>query len=531
MAKKRKLKKFKLHPVTTYILLMIGIILLSSLLRAFNVSTTYSTINASTNTIEPTIVTIKSLLTYDGLKYMISSAAANFSSFTALSTLIITLIGISIAEVTGLIQVFMKKTLLKINPKVLTFLLFLVAILSSIVNEVGYALIIPLGALVFLFNGRNPLTGIAAAFAGVAFGYGVNFFVSALDINLISHTIRAASLIDSEYYVRMTANLFICIVTSLAFALVGTFITEKIIAKKLGRYISKTKDDLGETKEIEYLDLQYEEQKKIMEETNEKKGSKYALIAGLIMIIIFIYMIIPGLPFSGILLDLNEDVYSYQLFGDSSYFQDGFTYLISLFFLVTGIAYGIGAKTISNNKDLFKKVGEKLSLLGTLLITLFFASQFIAAFKESNLGLVIVGSLTNLLKTIPFSGIILIIVAIIIVGISNIFITSYQTKWTIISPVLVPVMMQNSLSPEFAQFIFRAASSITNGITPLLPFFIVYIGYLNIYNKDSDKSFSIREGISLMMPYLLGALIIYVIVILLWYIIGLPLGPGVFPTI
>lgn len=529
--KKNKQKKMKFHPVTTYVILILFIIILSWILSIFNVSATYNSINPTTNELETNIITIKNLLNYDGLKSIISNAATNFISFTTLSTLIITLIGVGVAEVTGLIQTFMKRKLVKINPKFITFLLFLLAVFSSIVNEVGYAILIPLGALLFLFNGRNPLAGIATAFGGVAFGYSISFFVGSMDINLIPYTTRAANLIDETLYVRMTSNLYIMIISCIILAIVGTIITEKFVVKKFGRYVLKRKDEMGQTREIEYLDLQYEEQKKIKEEEREKKGLRYSLVAAIIIAIIFIYSIIPGLPLSGMLLDLKQEAYVDQLFGANSYFQDGFTYLLSLFFMITGIAYGIGAKTIEDDKDLFQKLGEKLSSIGILLVMIFFAAQFVSIFKESNIGTIIVVGLTNLLKSLPISGALLLVIAFIIIAVSNIFLTTSLAKWQIISPVLVPMMMQLNMSPQFAQFIFRAAESSTNGITPLLAYFVVYIGYLNIYNKESDKSFSIKEGIGYMIPYFIGLTLTWLIIILIWYIIGLPLGPNSYPTL
>ncbi len=526
MNKNKKNKRPYLHPITGYIILIAIVILLSYVLSLFDFSATYSSINTATNELEQTIVEVKNMLSYDGMKEIISNAASNFISFSTLSSLIITLIGIGIAQVTGLLQAVMNKKLAKINPKIITFLLFLLAAFSSIVNEVGYTVLIPLGALLFLFNGRNPLAGIATAFAGVAFGYGISCFVGTIDISLLPYTIRAAHLIDSDIYVKMTSNLYIMIASCIIISIVGTFVTEKYIVKKFGRYVSKTKDDLGNTKEIEYLDLQYEEQKKIMEETKQKVGLKYALIAAIVVGFIFIYMIIPNLPLSGILLDTSEEAYAYQLFGENSYFQAGFTYILAIFFGVTGIAYGIGAKTIKSDRELFSRLGEELSKIGELLVTLFFATQFIAIFRATNIGTVIVSLLTNLLRNLPLSGLMLIIVAMLIIAISNIFVTSSLTKWTIISPVLVPMMMQLNMSPAFAQIVFRAAESMTNGITPLLTYFVIYIGYLNIYNKDSDKSYGIRRGLSMMVPYFIALLITWLLIIIIWYIIGLPLGPS-----
>ena len=531
MAKKKKNKKLKLHPVTSFIILIVATVLLSAVLSWFNVSASYDSINLKTDELEQTIVTVKNMLSYDGIKSMISNASTNFISFTTVSTLIITLIGIAVAEETGLIQTFMKRKLAKLNPKIITFLLFLLAVFSSIVNEVGYAVLIPLGALLFLFNGRNPLAGIATAFAGVAFGYSVSFFVGATDMSLLPYTISAANLIDESFYVRMTSNLFIMIFSCIIISIVGTIITEKYIVKKIGRYVSKKKDDLDQTKEIEYLDLQYEEQKKIKEEEKEKKGLRYALIAAIIVTIIFVYMIIPGLPLSGALLDQTEKSYAYQLFGASSYLEAGFTYMLALFLIVTGIAYAIGAKSIKNDKELFQKLTKQLSTLGILLVMIFFASQFIAIFKETNIGTIIVVWLSGILKAVPLSGALLIIVAIIVIAISNLFVPSTITKWMIISPILVPAMMQLNMSPQYSQFIFRAAESMTNGVTPLLAYFVVYIGYLNIYNREEKKVYGIRDGIKLMTPYLIALSVTWIAIILLWYLIGLPLGPGAYPVL
>lgn len=531
MARKKKLKSIKLHPITSFILVTIAVIVLSAILSLFNITVSYDSVNIKNNELEQTIVTVKNMLSAEGIKSIVSNASTNFISFTTVSTVIITLMGISVAEETGLIQTYMKKRLTKINPKIITFALILVAVFSSIVNEVGYAVLIPLGALLFLFNGRNPLVGIAAAFAGVAFGYSISFFVGSTDMSLIPYTKAAANLIDETFYVEMTSNLFIMIASSIIIALVGTIITEKYIVKKMGRYISKTRDDLDQTKEIEYLDLQYEEQKKLKEEESEKKGLKYAFIAAMIVIAIFIYAIIPGLPLSGSLLDKTQKAYAYQLFGENSYLEAGFTYMFALFMIITGVAYAIGAKSVSSDKELVQRLTDRLSHLGILLVMIFFASQFIAIFKETNIGTVIVVGLAHALKAIPLSGVLLVIVAMLLIAIANLFVPSTITKWAIISPVLVPLMMQLNMSPQYAQFAFRASESMTNGITPLLAYFIVYLGYLNIYNKEEKKVYGIRDGIKLMMPYCMALSLTWITIVVLWYLIGLPLGPSVFPVL
>ena len=241
-------------------------------------------------------------------------------------------------------------------------------------------------------------------------------------------------------------------------------------------------------------------------------------------------MIIPNLPGSGMLLDMKEATYLKQLFGSNSYFQDGFTYMVSIFFAVTGIAYGIGAKTIKSDKQLIEKASDYAKNIGSLIALIFFASQFIAVFKETNIGTVVTALGANIIKELSFSGIPLILLVLLVLLICNLFMTSPVSKWTILSPVVVPLMMQSNITPQFAQFVLRAGDSITKGITPLLAYFVIYLGYLNIYNKNKEP-ITIRKAISYIMPCCIIMGITWILLIVGWYLIGLPIGPGVFPTL
>lgn len=526
--KKLRLKKFNFHPITTFVLLTLSTIILSWILSSLQLEATYNKINPNSGELETVIVTVNNLLGYSGVKYIIGNAAKNFASFTPLSTLLIALIGLSVAYASGLIDTFIKRITLSIDNKKITFILILVAIFSSIINEVGYVILIPLAALIFLANGRNPLLGITAAFCGVAFGYGTTLFVGPMEVNLISETSLAASLIDPEYHVSLTSNLFIMIAFSIVIAFVGTIVIEKIIINKLGKY--KKTEETYATQEVKTLDITSHEQKKLESEIREKKGLKRATIAGIIIILIFIYMIIPGLPASGMLLDLGEYAYVNKLFGSNSYFQDGFTYMVSIFFIVTGIAYATGAKSLKNDKELIEKSSNYLKNIGHILAIIFFASQFIAVFKETNIGTLIVAWGASIISSVSFTGIPLILLVILVIAISNLFVTTPITKWQIISPVVVPLMMQSNISPEFAQFVLRAGDSITKGISPLLAYFVIYLGYLNIYNKDKE-AISIRKAISYVMPYCLIIGAVWILLIIGWYLIGLPIGPGVYPNL
>ncbi len=527
--KKYRLKKFYFHPITVFIVLSLIVVLLSGILSKFEMQATYNTINANTKELESTIVSVENLLSFDGMKFIISNAATNFISFAPLGMLLISLIGLCIAEATGFIEAFSRKYIKKLSNSQITFIIIFVATISSLINEIGYEILIPLVAMIYSANGRNPLTGIVTAFCGVAFGYGVSVFVGSMEVSLMNYTSTAAALIDSNIHISLTCNLIFIIAASIILSIIGTIIIEKIISPKLGKY--KVTKDLSKTEELRIIDLEEEEQHKIEREKRQKKGLRYAMITAIVVIIIFIYMLIPGLPNSGILLDMKETTYLNQVFGSNSYFQDGFTYMMSILFLLIGIAYGIGAKSVKNDKEVLEKAGAYFSRIGTIIILIFVVSQFIAIFKRTNIGTIFTAWFANLIEYLGFSGIPLIILVLVLIAISNIFLTTPGAKWAIFSPVVVPLFMQSNISAQFAQVVMRAGDSMTNGITPLLACFVIYIGYLNIYNFDKDKPITITRAIKLVAPYCLIMCITWILLVVGWYIIGLPIGPGVYPTI
>ena len=527
--KKLKLKKFYFHPITVFIVLSFIVVLLSGILSKFEMQATYNTINKTTKELEATIVSVENLLSFDGMKFIISNASKNFMSFAPLGMLLISLIGLCVAEATGFIEAFSRKYIRKLSNIQLTFIVIFIATISSLINEIGYAVLIPLVAMVYSANGRNPLTGIVTAFCGVAFGAGVSIFVGSTEVALMDYTSIAASIIDSNTHISLTCNLIFIIVASMIMTIVGTIIIEKIISPRLGKY--KVREDLSKTEELRIIDLEEEEQHKIEREKRQKKGLKYALITFIIVILIFIYMLIPNLPNSGMLLDMKESTYLGQVFGENSYFQDGFTYMMSLLFLFIGIAYGIGAKTVKNDKEIIEKTGAYFSKIGTILVLIFVVSQFIAIFKKTNIGVIITAWLANLIEYLEFSGISLIILVLIAIALSNIFLTTPGAKWAIFSPVVVPMFMQSNISAQFAQLVMRAGDSMTNGITPLLACFVIYLGYLNIYNFDKEKPITIRRSIKLVLPYFAIICATWILLVIGWYILGIPIGPGVSPTI
>ena len=529
----KKIKKIHFHPITTYVFFIILTMLLSFIFSLFDLQSTYNTINQTDLSIEQVTVIVRNILNYDGLKEIISNAAVNFMSFAPLSVFLMASIGLCVCESSGFLDVLFKKIFAKLNNKFITFLIIFIATISTLINEIGFVILIPIAAIIFKSKGRNPLAGVCAAFAGVAFGTGTTIFVGSTEVALIPYTTAAARIIDSTYHVSLLSNIFIMIISSIILSIVGMIVIEKMIVPRIGKY--REKKVLEQDGDVEIIDLDSDpntiEQTMLSNDYKEKRGFKIASIVGIIFVLFFIYSVIPGLPFSGLLLDMNEKTYLKQIFGSNSYFQDGFTFMISLLFLVTGIAYGFGSKKFKSDKDIVNSGIDYLKHIGEIVLLIFFASQFVAIFKMTNIASVFSSIMVNFLNSIPFGGIPFLIISFLIIGLTNIFSTGIQTKWIVFSPVVVSVLMKSNISPQFAQFMMRAADSITNGITPLYAYFVIFLGYLNFYNKDKEKPITLFNSIRLMMPYFVIITITWLLILLGWYIIGLPIGPGVFPTI
>lgn len=503
-------KKLKLSPIMTFIMLMFITIVVSGLLHLFNVQAEYTTVNKVTSEFTNNVVEVNSLLSFSGIKHIVTTAVSGFVNFAPLSTLIIVLIGIGILEKTGFIKTFF--TVLTRNSKryTITFILILISLMFSILGDIGYVVMLPLGALLFKYGRRNPMGGIIAAFASLTFGYSINMFLSANDSSLLTMTLNAAKVLDSSYKIGIFFSLFIMIAVLVAVSTLFTNITEKKIMARLPR-----------------VDVESEEVKIT---NKELRGLIVGLFLGIVYVLIVIYMIIPGLPLSGALLDSSGVRYIDMLFGPNSLFNKGFIFIVTMLFVIVGLGYGIMTKTIKNNNDFAESLGASLDGIGNILVLLFFASLFINVFEESNIGLVIVGWISKIISSLSFTGAWLITITFILVAIANVFCPSSIVKWNILSASVVPVFMNASISPEFAQIVFAAGDSITNGLTPLLVYFVIYLAFMEKYNNTND-TMTLFGSFKYMTSYAAYVSIAWFVIIIGFYLIGIPIGIGSFPGV
>ena len=514
--KKRNIKeRITLDPIMTLLILIVLTIVVSGFLSLLGIQVAYNSITDSiTFNYTQSLVSVESLFSLSGLKYIFTTTVSNFVSFKPLSSLIIILIGIGVMEKSGFLKTLVTLMTKKSKKKTVTFVLVLICVLSSIMGDLPFVVLIPLSALIFIYGHRNPYIGIIASFAALSAGSGISLFFTSTDSALMDYTLLGAHALNQSYTLGTTAFCFIMFVAVILVTFAITFITENIIAPKLPKY--------------EFPEEEMEEEFTITK--RQLRGLIIAGFAGLLYLLFFIYCIIPGLPLSGALLDYSQEFYIDKLFSVDSFFSTGFVFVVTMFFVILGFFYGVGAKTIRNNKDLCDDLGHSLDGVGRTLVLIFFASTFISIFKSTNIGEVITAALANILTIDGLGAFPLIIILFVISVIATLFLPGSTFKWAIMAGIAVPAFYNIGLSPEFAQVIFRFGESVTMGLTPLATYYVIYLAYLEKYNQDK-KPINLFKTLRFQVPYSVAVAVILLGLVIVWYIIGLPLGIGGSATI
>ena len=505
-------KRTVLHPIMAFVILICVTIVLSGALKLVGLGANYNAINSIKGDIDTTTVSVTSLLNLSGLKLIFKSTVSNFASFAPLSMLIILLIGIGIMDKSGFLQSFFTLLTKKSKKSTVTFVLSFITVFASIIGDISFLILIPVIALFFKYSKRNPKAGIVMTFAGLTAANSINIFMNSIDSALINYTKIAAVTVDNSYTITNASHIFIMIILTIIASIVVAYITEKIIIPRMGKYLEE------EEEEDFYLDRK------------KKRGLLFSLTIATIYLLIFIYNIIPGLPLSGNLLDYSQTYYIDKLFGFNSFFNQGFVFVVTILFFLCGLFYGIGAKTIKDNQDVSSFLGHSLDDIGQTLVLIFFASTFISIFKETNIGSVICALLANFVASSGFSGVMLIIITFIISAIVSLFVPSAVTSWSILSGVLVPVFMNSGMTPEFAELVFKGGQSLTFGLTPLMAYFVIYLAFLDKYSEEDEKV-SLISSIKEIIPYsvIIGA--IWIMLLIIVYVIGIPIGIKSAPTL
>ena len=519
------------HPVVMFLYLILFIILLSQVLHMFNVSITQeiavpvasdaatgvepyyydsalpgfeptaSAIPEPDFTIETQTVAVRSLLTMEGIRHMFTSFLPNFAGFSVVAVVFVAMLGVGVAEEAGMMGALIRK-LVKVAPRrIITFVIVLTGVVSSIATDAGYLILIPLAAVAFIKLGRHPLAGIAAAFAGVSGAFAVNLVIAPLDGMLTEVTNEAIRIFDpTSPGISITANWYFQIASVLVMALVATIITERIIEPRLGVY------DPSEASP----DAAADDASDNISPAAEAKGLRYVLWTFLGAVALLLVMtLIPGAP-------LNAGP------GESSPFLASIIFIITLLFLATGIAFGYGANTLKGSSKIIAAITKTFGGLGGLILLFLIIAQFIAWFNYTNMPQLAAIGMADWLETVNIGPLPLLIGLILAIMVINIIIPNSVPKWAIFAPIFVPLFMQLGVQSQTVLAAYRVGDSPTNVITPLM----VYFPFIALIAQRYVKTAGIGSVIALMLPYTIIMQIVWILLFILWFVLGIPLGPG-----
>lgn len=476
------------HPATLFALFALGALLFSALGHALG----WEVVHPGTREIVKPV----NLLSHDGIHRILLEMVDNFTGFAPLGIVLVAMLGIGIAEQSGLIHAVIRLLVLNSPRHLLTFVIVFAGILSNVASDVGYVLLIPLAGVIFLAVGRHPIAGMAAAFAGVSGGFSANLVLGTVDPLLAGLSTEAAHILDPSYEVNPTANYYFMAVSTLVIAFAGTLVTERIVEPRLGTFKG----------EVEEKDRKFDHLNK-----KEKKGLLWALITLIFIVFLTLIGIIP------------EDGYFRGTDGGllSSPLIRGVVAMLFITAGVTGLAYGFSTGAFRNDADVMKGMAASMKTLATYLVLVFFAAQFVAYFKWSNLGIILAVRGAEVLMAANLGLIPLMILFILLAASINMLMGSASAKWAILAPVFIPMFMIMGYSPELSQVVYRIGDSVTNVISPMMSFFALIIAFVQRYEPKAG----IGTIIATMVPYSIVFLVFWILLLVVWLLIGIPLGP------
>ncbi|MET4695412.1 AbgT family transporter [Endozoicomonas lisbonensis] len=490
------------HPITLFALFAVGIVVLSGLASWAGLSVVDPRPEGAPGRAAGGIIEVVNLLSADGLRMIVSNLVRNFTGFAPLGTVLVALLGVGIAEHSGLLSAAVRSLVMKASRHTVTMIVVFAGVISNTAAELGYVVLIPLAAMIFHSLGRHPIAGLAAAFAGVSGGYSANLLIGTVDPLLSGITEAAAQIIDPTYAVGPEVNWYFMMLSTFMITFVGSWVTTRIVEPQLGEYNSNDASiDLSEEK---------------MEEVSavEKRGLK---LAGVSLVILTALIAMTVVPESGILRHPETGAIA------GSPFLRGIVAMILVFFAVPGIVYGKVVGTIRNDRDVIDCMSKSMSTMGMYIVLVFFAAQFVAYFSMTNFGTIFAVLGAEFLQSIGLTGPLLFLFFILMCGFVNLMIGSASAQWAVTAPIFVPMLMLVGYAPEVIQAAYRIGDSVTNIITPMMSYFGLIVSFATRYKKD----LGIGTLVSVMLPYSLFFLIGWSLLFFLWVFgLDMPVGPG-----
>jgi len=484
-------------PLTLFLLMSLLVIVVSALFAGTSADVIQRSGGSKT-------MTVQSLLTFEGIRWMLTSAVKNFIEFAPLGPVLTVMIGIGVAERTGFISMGLRVLVTRVPNTMLTATVVFAGVMSSMAADAGYVVLTPLGALLFASVKRHPLAGLAAAYAGVSGGFSANLLITGLDPMLAKLTQQAAQTLDPAYTVNAACNYYFMIASTILVTVIGTVVTTRIVEPMLGEWDPSQ----GEQQGIQ------EGQKPGTAEARAfmiSMGVGLALGAGLLCL-----GLVPGAP-------LHDEIQPGQPAVNAlNTFFESIEILVAIGFIVPGLVYGLMTKTIKSDKDVAGMMSDTMASMGAYVVLAFIAGQFVAYFNWTHLGAVTAVKGAGVLESIGLEGGVLLIAFLVVASIMNFLVGSASAKWAFMAPIFVPMLMQMGLSPEATQAAYRVGDSITNIISPLMPYLPIIIVFAQKYDRKSGMGTILAS----MLPYSIALGIAWIIMLLAWVALGIPFGPG-----
>lgn len=448
----------------------------------------------------------RSLLNSDGSYWALTNMVRNFTNFAPLGLILVCMLGIGVAEHVGLFGAILKWLGGVVPSTLLTPMIVFLGIMANIASDAGYLVLPPLAAALYVAFGRSPLAGIAAAFAGIAAGFSANLLVAASDAIMAGLTQPAAQILDPAYTVNPTCNWGFMAASTVLLTLVGWAVTAWIVEPRLNRLPV----ELGGPAPASAAELRSQELS-----PGERRAVRWALVAEVLALgAVFAMVFIPGAPLHGV---VNPDDPK-----SPARWAGAVVPIIFFTFLTPGLAYGFSIGAIRSQKDIAKAMIHSMASMAAVITLYFFAAQFIEYLNYSNLGRMLAFTGGTALVEADLPGPVLLAAIVLLSLTVNIFIGSMSAKWTMLAPILVPMLMMVQMSPELTQAAYRVGDSVTNIVTPLNPYLIIILVVMQKYSKSAGMG----NLIALMIPYSIVFAIVWTLFLVAWVYLGIPLGPA-----
>lgn len=480
------------HPFWMFVWITLFVVLISSITSLLGVK--------ATDPATGNVVEAQNLISGDGLRRFLQEMVTNFAHFAPLGLVLVMLMGVSVAEKSGLLAVVMRNLAFSVPRKVVLPVIFIIGACGNIGSDAGVVIVPPIAALIFSQMGYHPVAGLIAGYAGATAGFTANFFIAGTDVLLAGISTEVTSKIAGAGEVSATANWYFMIISTLLLGFGGAYVVTRYTIPRT-RNFSMGDHEISEPDTTHTLTPE------------ERRGLKHAGYAALTLIVLVAILTIPpGAPLR------NQETGGIV----PSPFLRGLVPILFFLFAIPGYFYGRATGSIKEADDVIKYMGQGMKDLSGYIVLMLVVAQFINLFSWSRLDTILAIDGAQFLQSTGLTGPLMFTLFMTLVAFINIFIGSGSAKWAIFAPVFIPMLAQLGYNPAFVQLMYRVGDSITNCISPLYVYFPLLIGWVRQY----DKKTGIGTVVSLLVPYAVVLFIMWVVLLFVWYWLNLPIGIG-----